>query len=433
MLELRLFLPSAAAIFHSQIIFAGSCSGVVIPYCPASLAAGGPILSLFQRPDPTMAPPVAKGKHLTVKEQDMVDKVIRKDGGTPTDALQAVARSRARRGEAPIHKTTIYRYLRGSTHRRSKQERRGRPRLVKRADAARLDAARRWLIVEADNEWAVTHADVVREAGYEGHASARVLADALRSRGVRSRAPRSKVMVTAGDAKARLRVARAWVRRPASFWVDGVHAYVDNKAWPVPLTAQQRKRYRQARVTSHLRKPSEGCTPGFTKPRMKHSFVGLPSITVSAAVAQDRIIMWHVVAGAWNGGSAADMYEGPLLKALQKKWPGRRRFTIVEDGDRKGNQSGKGLRAKAAVGIKAMTLPPRTPSWMPLDYSLWTAIEDRMDASSPAGTETKEAYVARLAQCARALPKAFVRKVLLRMKQNIKGVIEARGYHAKND
>ena len=143
--------------------------------------------------------------------------------------------------------------------------------------------------------------------------------------------------------------------------------------------------------------------------------------------------MWEVVHGSWNGSAAAAMYSGPLLKSLQRKWPGRRRFTIVEDGDRTGNQSGKGKTAKAAAGIKAMTLPPRTPSWMPLDYALLTLVDDRLDKCAPEGTETKDAYLARLSKCARALPRSLVRRVLARMKENIQGTIDARGYHAKND
>ena len=53
-------------------------------------------------------------------------------------------------------------------------------------------------------------------------------------------------------------------------------------------------------------------------------------------------------------------------------------MTIVEDGDRKGNQSGKGLAAKKEANICALTLPPWTPSWMPLDFYIWAAIEEKM-------------------------------------------------------
>ena len=156
-------------------------------------------------------------------------------------------------------------------------------------------------------------------------------------------------------------------------------------------------------------------------------------MTISAAVAQDRVIMWDVVKKSWNGAAAAAMYAGPLASALKKMWGNKRQYTIVEDGDRKGNQSGKGVAAKDRAKIRAMTLPPRTPSWMPLDYAIWHAIDQRMAESAPDATESKADYLARLEKTARSLPRSFVRKVLGRMKGNIQGVIDAGGYHAKND
>ena len=105
----------------------------------------------------------------------------------------------------------------------------------------------------------------------------------------------------------------------------------------------------------------------------------------------------------------------------------------MEDGDRKGNQSGKGVAAKEASKIRAMTLPPRTPSWMPLDYAIWHAIEQRMNESAPDHDETKDDYLARLEAAALKLSKPYVRKVIGRMHDNIRAVIDAKGYHAKND
>ena len=98
-------------------------------------------------------------------------------------------------------------------------------------------------------------------------------------------------------------------------------------------------------------------------------------------VTKDRVAMWHVVDGPWNGQVAADIYKGPTLTALKRSWPGQRKFLLVEDGDRKGHQSTKGLRAKAEAGIVAMTLPPRTPCWMPLDYAIWQKIVDKVGAA----------------------------------------------------
>ena len=69
------------------------------------------------------------------------------------------------------------------------------------------------------------------------------------------------------------------------------------------------------------------------------------------------------------------MYKGPLLSTMRRTYGKSPTYTIVEDGDRKGNQSGKGLKAKKDVNIRALTLPPRTPSLMPLEYAIWTEIE----------------------------------------------------------
>ena len=112
--------------------------------------------------------------------------------------------------------------------------------------------------------------------------------------------------------------------------------------------------------------------------------------------------MWHIVEKSWNGASAADMYKSPLRNALRKTWGKQKRYTNVEDGDRKGNQSGKGVTTKREAKIRAMTLPPRTPAWMPLDYAVWTAIENAMDSTAPEGNESRGDHLARLEKCARS-------------------------------
>ena len=372
-------------------------------------------------------------QHLTLEEQAVVDAVLRRDKGGPMDAVRKINAARAKKNIDAVSKSAVYRLLKGETHTRGRAETRGRKRALDKKDVAQLDKARRRLLKEADGARRVTYADIQEEAGLGDKCGSRAVQEALRAEGVRFRPPRRKVCLSEEDAKVRLKTAKKWIKKPAKFWAQSVHAYVDNKAFPLPLTPAQRKKYQKTRVTGHLRKPQEGLTKGCTKPREKHSFLGFPSVTVSAAVAKDRVIMWSIVEKTWNGTTAARMYKGPLVKALQKTWGKRRQYCIVEDGDRKGNQSGKGLAAKREVKVRAMTLPPRTPSWMPLDYAVWTAIEKAMDETAPHGTESKQEHLARLEKCARSLPRGFVRKVIARMKGNIQGTIDADGYHAKND
>ena len=108
-------------------------------------------------------------------------------------------------------------------------------------------------------------------------------------------------------------------------------------------------------------------------------------------------------------------------------------FRIVEDGDRKGNYSGKGIEAKRQAKIRPIKLPPRTPSLMPLDYAIWNEIMKRLMAGAPEGNETKEKFLKRLHKVAMSLDKKYINKVILRMKPNLKALKEARGYTPKND
>ena len=117
-----------------------------------------------------------------------------------------------------------------------------------------------------------------------------------------------------------------------------------------------------------------------------------------------------------------------------QQWYGnKRKYVVVEDGDRKGFQSTKGIQGKMEAKISALTLSPRSPCFMPLDYSIWMAIDGKMLACSPAGTETKAAFIARLKKCAKSLPKPFLKKEIGRMKSKMLGVIDADGYNPKND
>ena len=153
---------------------------------------------------------------------------------------------------------------------------------------------------------------------------------------------------------------------------------MDNKAWPAPLTAKQRAKYNATKVTGHLRLAREGADQGFTQPRTDHSFLGIPSVNICAAVAKDKIILWEDYGKKWNASVACDMYKRPLLAALRRTWGARRTYVIVEDGDRKGYQTNKAKQTKAELGIRSMVLPPRTPSMMPLDASIWKRVDEKL-------------------------------------------------------
>ena len=344
---------------------------------------------------------------LSVAEQRLIDDVLGQGHGSATDALRCLNRARRQNNIREASKRAVHRYATGVAHKRGTLETRGRPTELSKQNIRRLDQVRRRLIKRANDQFRVTYNDVIGEGGLRGVACQRVCEDAMRAEGVGYKRPHSEIYISDADAQARLRVAKAWAKRPRKYWVENVHAYVDNKAFPRPLTPAQRVRFRNTMVARHLRKPSEGVDRGFTKPREKHSFLGIPSVTTSTVVANDRAIMWHVVSGHWNGTTAAAMCEKHLRPALARTWGARVRYTIVEDGDRKGNKSGKGNAAKARSQIYPITLPPRTPSLMPLDYAIWQAIGKRVIDGAPAGVETKAGLLDRLSRAAKGLPKGY--------------------------
>ena len=85
--------------------------------------------------------------------------------------------------------------------------------------------------------------------------------------------------------------------------------------------------------------------------------------------------------------------------------------------------------------LRSLTLPPRTPCWMPLDYAIWAKIIEKVVAGMPVGnvTESKADYLKRLKKAATSLPRGFVAKSIRHMKTNIQGVLDAKGFHPKSD
>ena len=150
-------------------------------------------------------------------------------------------------GIEPVASSTVYRFIHGHTHARGATERRGRRAVLSKKDVSKLDKACKRLLKRSDSYRPVTYEAIQEEAGLQGKCCSRTAQDALRGIGVRFRAPRHKVYLTAEDAKKRLQVAKEWIKRPAAFWKTAVHAYADNKAFPLPLTPRKRRSCRRRR------------------------------------------------------------------------------------------------------------------------------------------------------------------------------------------
>lgn len=209
---------------------------------------------------------------------------------------------------------------------------------------------------------------------------------------------------------------------------------IDNKRWDVPTTKKAQEYLAKQNVRGQLRTPDEGLKPFFVKPcKRKHRMNAGGSVSVCAGISGGRIVLWEYVKGRWNGQEAARMYSGPILTTLRRHRRHRRVFKVLEDNDPTGYKSSKGLKAKKESGIKTIDLPRYSPDLNPLDYSIWSLIEERVTKRAPAGSETKASYLKRLRLTALRLPSRLVTKAVMGMKSRIKAVHQAGGKDIKKD
>ena len=380
--------------------------------------------------------------HMSPEEVALMDKMLKR-GDSAKVILEKLQANRDKKGETGPGKDGVYRFIAGETYQRAVEEKRGRPANLPPLLVQTANAERRKLVKKADNDYLVVWADV--------HAATKKV---LRARGVlnrrtkmpsedwlarlvrehtevRARPGKRRISRTKAHELQRFEQGQRWQQHPKSFWENEIHAYLDSKHFVRAKTAKDKKLMRSTRVHHHLRTPSEGRERGFVLPKKNRILLGVPSVNVTAAVAKDRIIMWHISRGAWNGERAAEMYK-VLGAALRKTWGRKRAFRVVEDGDTKGFQSSKGKRAKEAERIESWMLPPRSPGWMPLDFCLWDEIEARMYGKGAKTVgETQNAFEARLRRTALRLPKHIVRNCLKKMKANIDATVASRGQHTR--
>ena len=379
---------------------------------------------------------------LTAAEQTKIRKLSAKQW-SGEDIAKKLQKSRSPALDMGPSRSAVQRFINGTTFKPSAPEQRGRKVAVTRQVLAIANKQRLRLIKEAKNQWTVTWGDihkatikVAKKKKLFPKGVPPVSQDALARRmradtGVRSRPARARVARSEDEEKRRWAQAKAWSKYPATWWKNEIHAYIDNKTFVMARSVEEKRRLRQSFVRSHLRTKAEGADKGFVVPKKNRCLFGLKSLDITAAIAKDKVILWHVNEKPWNGERASEMYEA-LGKALRKTWGVKRMYRVVEDGDTKGFQSGKGKAAKRTEKIKSWQLPPRTPEWMPLDFAVWTEIEQRV-LKKNVGAESLQSYQLRLRQTAAHLPKQFLSNTLGSIPKRIKATVKSRGAHIKED
>ena len=132
------------------------------------------------------------------------------------------------------------------------------------------------------------------------------------------------------------------------------------------------------------------------------------------AEANEKVTMAMV----WNAAAAANIYTGPLRRALERAYPEVEatrggKNVVLEESDPAGYKYRAGIAAKNQARIVTEDLRRRSPDLNVLDYWLWCVINARMrkqEAAFPANRkETKDAYLLRWRKTAMELPTKVVK------------------------
>ena len=299
----------------------------------------------------------------------------------------------------------------------------------------KMNTVRKKLIKKAQGQQEVRWEDVRKGARVQkAHRTTLLRAFRREDLPVQARSPRLKPGRTPEQAAARVAYCETWARKPPSYFVDKVDLIIDNKQFDVPTTERARQYMAAQRVRFHLRTPGEGVQPEMTKPGRKKNRMNTGAVAkVCAGISNGRIVMWEYLPKRWTGEEAAKLYQGTIIKTLQKERGAKRKYKVFEDNDPTGYKSNAGKKAKAELGIDAIPMPVYSPDLNPLDYCLWEEIARRMVSSAPRRVETVQEYKKRLRMTALRLSPALVARAVRAMPKRMRAVVSAKGYSIKND
>lgn len=243
----------------------------------------------------------------------------------------------------------------------------------------------------------------------------------------------TRPVLTESDIASRLQFAQQYRHKGPSWWIKGIHLFLDNKTFQIPLTQRARAQAASAMVRGVYRKKGESLLPGCVRAskKMTSSF-GVRSVVISGGISGNgEVTVWHAHTQVWGGKAASELYAGPVCSALSKLKPGARTWVVCEDNDPSGFRSSRGLLAKQENGISTFRLPPRSPDLQPLDYSIWHQINTKLRAQEkrfrPSYKETRAHFLRRLRGTAKSLDKNYVQNSIKDMARRVRLLFEAGG------
>ena len=372
------------------------------------------------------------GAHFTDDELDSIQK-WKSENATPVEIHARLVKERKRRRQKGPVLTTVRRFLKGDTFKRSGVETRGRKRLWSAANLTTMDRKRDELIVKADGDREVTWDVVIRKSRVPTGDASTAAKRMKESFGIKRRPPRLKPSRNDIDEAERKRICNQLRKLPAKYWTKSVCLYMDNKKWPFPRSVRGKKYVKQSRVRGHLRKRSEGLKKGCTKPDKRKHKANLGSINICAGIIKGKVRVWHYFDGPWCGAKAEAIYRDIIAPALKKHHGTKRSYVTLEDNDPTGYKANRAKKAEAELGIVPMDFPTYSPDLNPCDYSLWEEVQSRMDKQKEPAHESIDAFKARLKRTAMSIPPAVINKMLTSMVSRTQSVYDENGGHIPRD
>ncbi|CAE7526243.1 F52C9.6, partial [Symbiodinium sp. CCMP2456] len=217
----------------------------------------------------------------------------------------------------------------------------GRPSALTKAQVDYLERKLDQMIVKADGQKMIT-VEALQKAT-KTKAGTQTILKALHERDIYFRKLREKPVLTPADVKARKAFASTYRHKSRAWWLQHVHAFIDGKYFQVYLTGAERARAAKHSTFGAYRRPGKGLCAGYVKPKkggLKH-YTGVKGVLLQVGIGGGKVVTVHEVTGRWSGQAAVTFYEA-LGRGLAKAWPGKRRYTILEDNDPTGYKSAKG-------------------------------------------------------------------------------------------
>ena len=372
--------------------------------------------------------------HLSEQELDLIQRHS-SAGKTATEIQKMLATRRARSSSVAPHLTNVRKAIRGKTYKRGLKETRGRKNKLSKKWVTALNNARKTLLRSTKNQREVRWKDVFKKArGPKVHRSTAKRAFHHFGINVAARRPREKPKRTLDHEQERVDYCTEWGKKSGSFYLNQIDLIIDNKVWELPTSERARQHLAEQRVRFHLRTPSEGLSKECTKPgRKKNKFNTGGRVNVCAGISNGRVVMWEYLPKAWNGEEATKLYRGAIVRTLKKHRGQKRSYKVLEDNDPRGYKSKKAEDAKSELGITPVRFPRYSPDLNPLDFSIWTAVEQRMFQNTPKRVETVAEYKKRLRLTALRLPAQVVSAAVRSMPTRMKAVVDAKGGNIKRD